>query len=103
MRNIIRIGDKTTGGGTVQSGSVVMKVDSELNIAHEWMSVTQDLRRRLWNLHTGKKGAQDDPEEAFIAWTYIIKENKARQSKELKPDAPLVEFYYDKATLKDLD
>ena len=25
MRNIIRIGDKTTGGGTVQSGSVVMK------------------------------------------------------------------------------
>ena len=25
MRNIIRIGDKTTGGGTFQSGSVVMK------------------------------------------------------------------------------
>ena len=25
MKNIIRIGDKTTGGGTVTSGSVVMK------------------------------------------------------------------------------
>jgi uncharacterized Zn-binding protein involved in type VI secretion len=25
MKNIIRIGDKTTGGGTVQSGSTVMK------------------------------------------------------------------------------
>ncbi|WP_288855684.1 PAAR domain-containing protein [uncultured Pseudomonas sp.] len=24
MKNIIRIGDKTTGGGTVQSGSIVM-------------------------------------------------------------------------------
>ena len=46
---------------------------------------------------------QDDPEEAFIAWQDIIKKNKDRQSQKLTPDTPLVEFYYDKATLKDLD
>ncbi|AMB84032.1 hypothetical protein AWM79_01425 [Pseudomonas agarici] len=82
-----------------------MQVDSELNIAHEWMSVTQALRRRLWNLHTDKRGAQDDPEEAFRAWQEIIDENKKRQAdkKHGVPDAPLVEFHYGEKTLKNLD
>ncbi|MBT2342098.1 MULTISPECIES: PAAR domain-containing protein [Pseudomonas] len=34
MKNIIRIGDKTTGGGTVQSGSAVMKFDG-IGVARE--------------------------------------------------------------------
>ena len=80
-----------------------MQVDSELNIAHEWASVTQALRRRLWDLHTDGKGAQDDPGEAFKEWQRIIDKNKGFQSKEMTPDAPLVEFCYAKATLKDLD
>jgi hypothetical protein len=82
-----------------------MQVDSELNIAHEWASVTQALRRRLWDLHTKGKGVQDDPVLAFEAWQEIIE--KSRKSQEDKrngvPYAPLVEFYYDKATLKDID
>jgi hypothetical protein len=67
------------------------------------MSVTQALRRRLWDLHTGERGAQDDAEEAFNAWQDIIDKNKDRQTNELTPDTSLVEFYYDKAVLKDLD
>jgi hypothetical protein len=67
------------------------------------MSVTQALRRRLWDLHTGERGAQDDPEEAFRAWEEIIEDNKRLQKNKEKPDASLVEFHYDKAILKDLD
>jgi hypothetical protein len=61
------------------------------------------LRRRLWGLHTDGRGAQDDPEEAFVVWTEIINENKERESKASTPSTPLVEFYYGKRTLKDLD
>ncbi|WP_455885688.1 phospholipase D-like domain-containing protein [Pseudomonas spelaei] len=91
----------TLGSANINTRS--MQVDSELNIAHEWMSVTQALRRRLWDLHTDGRGAQDDPAQAFKAWTDIIKENKERQSIELTPKSALVGFYYGKATLKDLD
>ncbi|MNT57457.1 hypothetical protein D3C72_1948240 [compost metagenome] len=80
-----------------------MQVDSELNIAHEWASVTQGLRRRLWDLHTNKKGAQDDPQEAFKAWEDIIKRNKNFESKQLIPYASLVEFYFGESDLSDLD
>jgi phosphatidylserine/phosphatidylglycerophosphate/cardiolipin synthase-like enzyme len=78
-------------------------VDSELNIAHEWASVTQALRRRLWDMHTNGMGAQDDADEAFKAWQTIVNDNKKFQEKKDAPCASLVEFYYDKATLKDLD
>jgi hypothetical protein len=78
-------------------------VDSELNIAHEWGSVTQGLRRRLWGLHTDGRGAQDDPEEAFKVWAGILNKNMGRQAKGLVPDTALVGFHYGKRTLKDLD
>ncbi|KEX89423.1 hypothetical protein HA62_05175, partial [Pseudomonas putida] len=71
----------------------------------EWASVTQGLRRRLWEMHTGGMGAQDDPGLAFKEWQDIMKENKDRQKEKGMgtPYASLVEFYYDKATLKDID
>ncbi|WP_325918423.1 phospholipase D-like domain-containing protein [Pseudomonas frederiksbergensis] len=99
------INDVFTTHGSANINTRSMQVDSELNIAHEWMSVTQALRRRLWDLHTGDKGSQDDPEEAFRAWEKIINKNKDRQADKENgvPEAPLVEFYYDKAVLKDLD
>lgn len=99
------INDVFTTQGSANINTRSMQVDSELNIAHEWMSVTQALRRRLWNLHTNKKGSQDDAKKAFAAWQEIIKENKERQAdkKNGVPDASLVEFYYEKAVLKDLD
>jgi hypothetical protein len=56
-------------------------------------------------MHTGGMGVQDDPGAAFKAWQHIIKENKDRQKEKVMgtPYASLVEFYYDKATLKDID
>ncbi|OKA17245.1 hypothetical protein BOH73_23415 [Pseudomonas versuta] len=97
------VNDVFTTHGSANINTRSMQVDSELNIAHEWVSVTRALRRRLWNLHTNGMGAQDDPEEAFDMWQKIINKNKGLKSKKLTPDAPLVEFYYDKAILKDLD
>ena len=97
------VNDVFTTHGSANINTRSMQVDSELNIAHEWMSVTRALRRRLWDLHTDGRGAQDDPKEAFKAWEDIITENKERQSKKLTPYAPLVEFYYGEKTMKDLD
>lgn len=97
------VNDVFTTHGSANINTRSMQVDSELNIVHEWMSVTQGLRRRLWDLHTGGKGGQDDPKVAFDAWQKIINSNKDRQSKKLTPDAPLVEFHYAEKTLKDLD
>jgi hypothetical protein len=67
------------------------------------MSVTQALRRRLWDLHTDGKGVQEDVGKAFRAWQEIIKKNKEYRDDEAEPYAPLVEFYYGKAKLSDLD
>ncbi|MNF84822.1 hypothetical protein D3C84_672020 [compost metagenome] len=97
------VNDVFTTHGSANINTRSMQVDSELNIAHEWASVTQAMRRRLWNLHTDKRGAQDDPEEAFIAWQDIINKNKDFQKEKLTPDAPLVEFYYGEKIVKDLD
>ncbi|MFM0244488.1 phospholipase D-like domain-containing protein [Paraburkholderia sediminicola] len=69
-----------------------MEVDSELNICHEHMGVTQPLRRRLWNIHTGGKGVQDDPAEAFKQWERIIKRNADNQTNGRPPYASLIGF-----------
>jgi phosphatidylserine/phosphatidylglycerophosphate/cardiolipin synthase-like enzyme len=99
------VDDVFTTHGSANINTRSMQVDSELNIAHEWASVTQALRRRLWDLHTDKKGAQDDAGLAYKAWQEIIDDNKKRQKDKLmgQPAAPLVEFYYDKAKLWDID
>lgn len=99
------VDDVFTTHGSANINTRSMQVDSELNIAHEWASETQALRRRLWELHTAGEGMQDDPETAFKAWQKIIDKNKVRQSTEPKrrPYAPLVEFHYCPATLTNLD
>ncbi|MEM5310144.1 phospholipase D-like domain-containing protein [Paraburkholderia sp. JHI869] len=76
-----------------------MAVDSELNICHENMAVTQPLRRRLWGLHTKgfEKGASDTPKDAFIAWSKIIDQNARNQKGGLEPIASLIGFSYTSA------
>ncbi|NNA00448.1 phospholipase D-like domain-containing protein [Pseudomonas lundensis] len=97
------VNDVFTTHGSANINTRSMQVDSELNIAHEWGSVTKALRRRLWELHTDGRGVQDDPKEAFKAWQDIIDRNKDFQSEKLSPDTSLVEFYYGEKTVKDLD
>lgn len=97
------VNDVFTTHGSANINTRSMQVDSELNIAHEWVSVTRALRRRLWGLHTNGMGAQDDPAVAFDMWQDIIDKNNKNQKSKKVPHAPLVEFYYDKAILKDLD
>ncbi|WP_137808297.1 phosphatidylserine/phosphatidylglycerophosphate/cardiolipin synthase family protein [Pseudomonas sp. G(2018)] len=97
------VDDVFTTHGSANINTRSMQVDSELNIAHEWASVTQALRRRLWGLHTNGLGAQDEPAVAFEEWQRIINTNKGLQLKQMTPYAPLVEFYYGESKLSDLD
>jgi phosphatidylserine/phosphatidylglycerophosphate/cardiolipin synthase-like enzyme len=71
-----------------------MEVDSELNICHERMDVTQPLRRHLWNIHTNGTGAQDDPEIVSTHWDYIINQNASNQKNNLTPVASLIGFMW---------
>jgi len=97
------VNDVFTTHGSANINTRSMQVDSELNIAHEWASETQKLRRRLWELHTNKQGASDNPSEAFNVWRWLIGENKVRARLKQSPEVSLIEFYYGKAVLKDLD
>ena len=97
------VDDVFTTHGSANINTRSMQVDSEMNIIHEWGSVTQAMRRRLWDMHTAGMGAQDDPEVAFKRWQVIIDINKANQEVGNAPYAPLVEFFYDKATVSDMD
>ncbi|WP_337024366.1 MULTISPECIES: phospholipase D-like domain-containing protein [unclassified Pantoea] len=98
------VNDVFTTHGSANINTRSMQVDSEMNIAHEWASVTQDLRRRLWRIHTNERGMQDDSEDAFNSWGDIINRNEAlKDAAEYKPFAPLVKFYYNDSKLKDWD
>ncbi|HKS34901.1 MAG TPA: phospholipase D-like domain-containing protein [Enterobacteriaceae bacterium] len=99
------VNDVFTTHGSANINTRSMQVDSEMNIAHEWASVTKALRQRLWNMHTSGRGAQDDPAEAFKAWEDLLKLNEDNQSPEARkaPEVPLIKFLYSKATLKDMD
>lgn len=98
------VNDLFTTHGSANINTRSMQVDSEMNIAHEWAGVTRDLRRRLWNLHTNGKGGLDDPAKAFEEWGYLLDRNEAHQdSKKEQPEASLIKFFYNKATLSDLD
>ncbi|KPZ35659.1 hypothetical protein AN901_200386 [Pseudomonas syringae pv. theae] len=97
------VDDVYTTQGSANINTRSMMVDSELNICHEHADITQQLRRRLWNLHTNKIGAQDEPDMAFTAWLDIIVRNKRLFSNKLPPYAPLVEFLYSENSMADFD
>ena len=100
---IMLINDVFTTHGSANINTRSMEVDSEMNIAHECAKVTKALCKRLWNIHTGGLGVQDDPKNAFDAWEDLLGNNKDFQRNKQKPSAPLIPFLYDKTTLKDKD
>ncbi|WP_404992420.1 phospholipase D-like domain-containing protein [Cupriavidus pauculus] len=83
----------TLGSANINTRS--MEGDSELNICHENAAVTAPLRRRLWDMHTGRLGGQEDAGDAFRAWQELIDENKKRKLEGQSPAASLIEFYRD--------
>ncbi|MGF6649244.1 phospholipase [Paraburkholderia sp. GAS82] len=88
-----------------------MEVDSEPNICHERMDVTQSLRRHLWDIHIHihihinsiEDGASDDPKLAAAAWEYIISRNAGKQKNGETPFASLVGFMWTGASCLRLD
>ncbi|MBD9518218.1 phospholipase D-like domain-containing protein [Pseudomonas sp. PDM22] len=100
------VNDVFTTHGSANINTRSMQVDSELNIAHERYDVSKRMRRELWDLHTDKKGAQDDPAKAFKSWEDIIGKNNRRQKNKRKmvgPISSLIEFRYDEPTLSNKD
>jgi phosphatidylserine/phosphatidylglycerophosphate/cardiolipin synthase-like enzyme len=82
----------TLGSANINTRS--MMADSELNICHENAAISHPLRTRLWNMHTGGMGAQDDVGKAFEQWGKIIDRNISHREYHLKPYASLVRFMY---------
>lgn len=91
----------THGSANVNRRS--MEVDSELNICHERMDVTQPLRRQLWGMHTNGQGAQDDPQIAANVWEDIIVRNARLQVNMLAPIASLIGFFWAQTNRTRLD
>ncbi|MDR5751499.1 MULTISPECIES: phospholipase D-like domain-containing protein [unclassified Caballeronia] len=91
----------THGSANINTRS--MEVDSEINICHEHMGVTQPLRRKLWTIHTADKGAHDDPKKAFSAWSNIITQNASNQLNGKPPVASLVGFSRTSTTQSRMD
>ncbi|WP_175855210.1 phosphatidylserine/phosphatidylglycerophosphate/cardiolipin synthase family protein [Burkholderia anthina] len=88
-----------------------MEVDSELNIFHESMRVTQPLREKLWRIHAGDGGVGSKDKNgrlnatnAFKSWDFILSENKRRKSSSNEaPYASLAEFYRGDPSRSNLD
>ncbi|RMT77208.1 phospholipase D-like domain-containing protein [Pseudomonas viridiflava] len=97
------VNDVYTTQGSANINTRSMMGDSELNICHEHADTTQQLRRRLWGLHKGNKGAQDDPKDAYSAWQEIVDRNNELREAKASPYASLVQFHYGDAIYKDLD
>ncbi|WP_186231040.1 phospholipase D-like domain-containing protein [Burkholderia gladioli] len=89
---LMTIDDVFTTLGSANLNSRSMEGDSELNICTEHGEVAQGLRKHLWKLHTADRGAQDNPADAFDAWSDIIGQNKVNKNRNLAPIASLVGF-----------
>jgi phosphatidylserine/phosphatidylglycerophosphate/cardiolipin synthase-like enzyme len=73
---VMIVDDVFTTHGSANINTRSMQVDSELNIAHEWVSVTQAMRRRLWDLHTGGKGGR-----MMLRWRLTLGKTLSRKTK----------------------
>ncbi|WP_213881884.1 phospholipase [Pseudomonas sp. dw_358] len=99
------VNDVFTTHGSANINTRSMQVDSELNIAHEWVSVTEDLRRRLWGMHMGLDETEvpDDSFVAFYQWAQILKNNQQALADGREPVAPLVQLFYKYRKMANLD
>ena len=89
---LMTVDDVFTTLGSANINSRSQEGDSELNICHEQADSTKALRLRLWEKHAGKKGADEDVQTAFSAWSDMIRNNANLQVNKQQPAAPLVGF-----------
>lgn len=80
----------TLGSANVNVRS--MEGDSELNIACPSPALTQQWRKHLWKLHTGKVPG-DDLAHEFESWLKLLDDNGKRKTGGKRLDAPLLEFF----------
>jgi len=70
-----------------------MEVDSELNIVVPDYDAALTMRRDLWRIHAGDKGAVDDEVLAFNEWEGIIEKNRKQEERLAPPIASIIGFY----------
>jgi phosphatidylserine/phosphatidylglycerophosphate/cardiolipin synthase-like enzyme len=78
--------------GSANANVRSMEVDSELNIAMPSPTTTQNWRKHLWKLHTGKLPS-DSPAVNFDSWKKVMAENEACQRDGQQLKSSLIEFY----------
>jgi hypothetical protein len=72
-----------------------------LNICVEDPAVVKPLRKHLWGMHTGGKGAGDDIGEAFFIWEHAAASNAASRADRENAEPPvdsLTEFLRESAS-----
>jgi phosphatidylserine/phosphatidylglycerophosphate/cardiolipin synthase-like enzyme len=80
----------TLGSANVNVRS--METDSELNIAAPSPELTQQWRKHLWKLHTGKEPGDSIATE-FENWGKLMTDNKQQKNAEKALSASLIEFF----------
>ncbi|CAM2169349.1 Cardiolipin synthase [Paraburkholderia sacchari] len=91
-QKLMIVDDVFTTHGSANVNRRSMEVDSELNICHEHGEATRRLRKQMWKIHAGDKGAVDDVSQAYKQWSDIISKNTKNQSRKQAPMASLVGF-----------
>lgn len=92
---LLIIDDAYASLGSANVNTRSMEVDSELNVCVEDPAVVKPLRKHLWGMHTGGKGAGDDIGEAFRIWKNSAVYNAKNRKNNKNTDSPtcsLTEF-----------
>lgn len=110
------INDTFTTLGSANINTRSMQIDSEINVAIEDQYQTQEIRKRIWDIHMGEfKGALNpaeslhDPkkvDDIFKELTRKLKDNKDQKESNYSPSMSLLEFDLtndDKIPTLDLD
>ncbi|WP_407972711.1 hypothetical protein ACJ51O_34215 [Burkholderia pyrrocinia] len=100
---LLPIGDGFFTLGSANLNLRSMAVDAEINVGSDDRAKSTDLRRRVWNLHTGGKhdGSDGSPvviTETFMKWQKLMDSNAIRRKRGLEPAGFLMAFQDDRTS-----
>ncbi|MHA6827398.1 phospholipase D-like domain-containing protein [Ralstonia pseudosolanacearum] len=80
-----------------------MAVDAEINVGTDDQAKSEDLRKRVWKLHTGgaHDGGNGNPasiKETFVKWKKLMQDNATGRTKGDEPRGFLQPFYDERTT-----